>query len=252
MIPFNASIKEKLWHQMRSDLARYIPEVSHSDLLMCCACGRFLPQDHFSLEHILPQQALRDDPVEVRRTVTTNARSGNVLLCSKPLRLKGNAFNGNGCNGFKGKFYDGFLRQTLNRSIMPPGGMRFNGRHHIALVSAAYLALVMRYGYQVALTQAGLIIRQQFFNMNRFIKTYPIRFQMVLMGEKPGSELVEGYDPWRNPFWFHVEEDCCLVGFRGLALHLPLSRNPEMPISMHLPLKPARYAFRPNFSTAFH
>jgi hypothetical protein len=36
------SIKERLWHKMRLDLARYIPEVAGNRLLMCCACGRFL------------------------------------------------------------------------------------------------------------------------------------------------------------------------------------------------------------------
>ena len=59
---YTASIKEKLWHEMRDDLARFVPEVSQNKLLMCCACGRFLTQDFFDLEHLIPQQALKRDP----------------------------------------------------------------------------------------------------------------------------------------------------------------------------------------------
>jgi hypothetical protein len=48
------SLKERLWHNMRRDLANYVPETNGNRLLMCCACGRFLPQDSFDFEHIVP------------------------------------------------------------------------------------------------------------------------------------------------------------------------------------------------------
>ncbi len=48
------SIKERLWHKMRADLAQFVPETSENDLLMCCACGRSLRQEHFHLEHFGP------------------------------------------------------------------------------------------------------------------------------------------------------------------------------------------------------
>ena len=41
------SLKERLWHKMRGDLATYIPELDDNQLLMCCACGRFLTRAFF-------------------------------------------------------------------------------------------------------------------------------------------------------------------------------------------------------------
>jgi hypothetical protein len=69
----SASIKERLWHKMRSDLAQFVPAVAANNLLMCCACGRFLPQDDFDLEHLIPQQALKLDPSAVRMDPSTPA-----------------------------------------------------------------------------------------------------------------------------------------------------------------------------------
>ncbi len=85
------SIKERLWHKMRGDLAGYVPDIAGSQLLMCCACGRFLPQECFNLEHLVPQQALKADPKNVRGNPATpaNIRAGNLLLCKEPLRHKG-------------------------------------------------------------------------------------------------------------------------------------------------------------------
>ena len=37
------------------------PEISGKQLLMCCTCGRFLPQECFDLDHLIPQQALKQD-----------------------------------------------------------------------------------------------------------------------------------------------------------------------------------------------
>jgi hypothetical protein len=65
------SIKELLWHKMRSDLANYVPDVAGNQLLMCCACGRFLPQESFDLEHLVPQRALKADPKNVRSNPAT-------------------------------------------------------------------------------------------------------------------------------------------------------------------------------------
>src|SRR6266849_140471 len=102
------SIKEHLWHKMRRDLANFVPEISGNQLLMCCTCGRFLPQECFDLEHLIPQQALKADPLVVRNNPITpaNVRAGNLLLCKKPLLYKGSKLYDNGCNSWKGRFYD--------------------------------------------------------------------------------------------------------------------------------------------------
>ena len=94
------SLKERLWHKMRGDLATYIPELDDNQLLVCCACGRFLTRAFFDLE---PQQTLRADPMEVRTNPETpaNVRSGTLLLCRKPLLYKGSQLYDNGCNSWK-------------------------------------------------------------------------------------------------------------------------------------------------------
>lgn len=247
----NPALKELLWHRMRTDLVRFIPDTQDKPVLMCCLCGRFLPQEDFSLEHILPQQALKEDPAEIRRAISTNQRSGNLLLCKKRILHKGKLFHANGCNGYKGKFYDPFLKDTIQRDDRNIGRMKFNARHHIALVVAAYLAMVMKYGYQAVLTPAGVILREQFFNKNKFTAAYPVRFQMILMGDKPKPDNLEKFDPWRNPFWFEPKDDYCLVGFRGLALQIPTWRNLSVPIAFHLPFRPSKYGLRPDFRTVF-
>src|ERR1700761_1180435 len=93
---------------MRGDLARFVPEIARDQLLMCCACERFLAQEFFDLEHLIPQRSLKLDPVAVQSNPNTpkNVRSGNLLLCKKPLLVKGHKVFNNGCNSWKGRFYD--------------------------------------------------------------------------------------------------------------------------------------------------
>ena len=101
-----ASIQDQLWHKMRQDLAKFVPEINSNQLLMCCACGRFLPQEDFDLEHLIPQQALKQDPDIVRTNPITskNTRARNLLLCKKSLKIKGNVVYRNGCNSLEGSF----------------------------------------------------------------------------------------------------------------------------------------------------
>jgi hypothetical protein len=165
-----ASIKEELWHKMRQDLAGYAPEVSDSNQLMCCACGRFLPPEHYSLEHIIPRQALADDPQPVKDKVTANERSGNLLLCTKPLRIKEKTVYENGCNSWKGRFFDRPLRELLNGRAIAFPRTRFTMQYSIAMTCVAYLAMVFEFGYQVALTPSGLLMRRQFFVPHKFLR----------------------------------------------------------------------------------
>jgi hypothetical protein len=111
-----ASIRDQLWHRMRQDLMKFVPAISGNQLLMCCACGRFLPQECFDLDHLIPQQALKQDPKAVRANPATpaNTRAGNLLLCKKPLKIKGSVVHGNGCNSWKGKFYDKAISQLIS------------------------------------------------------------------------------------------------------------------------------------------
>jgi hypothetical protein len=248
-----ASLKERLWHKLRHDLQSYIPQIQHNDLLMCCTCGRFLPHDDFNLEHIIPQQALADDPPEIKANpeTTANTRSGNILLCRKPLLVNGRKKHNNGCNGWKGRFYDGRTRELINARIFNDPYKKVANEHIIAALCTAYLAMVLEFGYQVALTPSGVLMRRQFFSPSKFHREIPHGSQMILAAPPPPYS--ENDIPiWSHPFSFTINRNSCNVRFRTMSLSVPISRDPRLPIAQSLVFAPSKYKLRPDFSTVFH
>ena len=243
-----ASIKEKLWHKMRGDLADYVPEISGNQLLMCCACGRFLPQECFDLEHLIPRQALKRDPEIVRHNPATsaNVRSGNLLLCKKPLKHRGNKVYENGCNSWKGRFYDGPIAELLLGEAWQP--QKSTQVHMIAALSLGYLAMVAEFGYRIVLMQSGLLMREQFFSPYKFHGAMPDRCQMLFGGgiAPPDAPL------WSRPFTFTFRDGVCVITARSFGISVPVSQDPGLPIARHLRIVPAKFKLRPDFSTAFH
>src|SRR5262249_29852829 len=165
-----AGAKHILWHKMRGDLSSLVPYFSQNELLLCPGCLRALRFEDFTLEHIIPQQALADDPAAARAVIPANQRSGVTLLCQKQLIIKGKKVYNQGCNGWKGAYYDKALRE-----IFRPGFTisQFTVRHIIAFFCAGYFGLFRKYGYQIALSQAGRLMRNQFFSPDRFFKELP-------------------------------------------------------------------------------
>jgi len=244
-----ASIEDKLWHKMKGDLSRFAPEIGGSELLMCCACGRRLGREHFNLEHLIPRQALKQDPDVVRDNPATpaNVRAGNLLLCKKRLILKGRQVCANGCNGWKGRYYDGPIRELISGSTPARSGA-ITDRHIIAALALGYLAMVAEYGYIVALTPSGLLMRQQFFGQNRFHRSLALRHQMLLGGPMPTSADAP---LWERPFSFSFQNGACVVGARNFAILIPASRDPREPFARRLRFVPSKFAFRPDFTTVF-
>jgi hypothetical protein len=244
-----APIRERLWHKMRHDLASFIPEIAESQLLMCCACGRFLPQECFDLEHLIPQQALKRDPNVVRTNPVTpaNVRAGNLLLCKKPLMHKGTTVYRNGCNSWKGRFYDKPINELVFGEASEP--QKCTQVHIIAALGLAYLAMVAEFGYAIALMQSGLLMRKQFFSPFKYLSGLPLRSQMVLSGSLPVTS--PDARMWAKPFSFSFQNSACTVGIRNLALIVPVSRDPRVPIARHLRIVPAKYKLHPNFRTVF-
>jgi hypothetical protein len=244
-----ASIEDKLWHKMRGDLAQYAPEIAGNRLLMCCACGRRLPREEFDLEHLIPQQALKQDPDLVRANPGSpaNVRAGNLLLCKTPLILKGKRVYGNGCNGWKGRFYDKAISELVSGSALEPRG-ELTDRHIIAALSLGYLAMVAEFGYVIALMRSGLLMREQFFLPNKFHRSLGLRHQMVLGGPVPRSADAR---IWTIPFSFSFQNMACTVGARNFAVMVPVSRDPREPLARHLRFAPTKFKLRPDFTTAF-
>jgi hypothetical protein len=89
--------KEKIWQRMRDDLKSLVPWFVDYDLLLCPTCLRRIPFEEFSLEHIIPQQALGGDHKTAQEAVTRNQRSGLTLLCSKRLVIKDKLIAEKGC-----------------------------------------------------------------------------------------------------------------------------------------------------------
>src|ERR1700730_5862140 len=242
------SIKERLWHKMRSDLASFVPEVAGNQLLMCCACGRFLPQECFDLEHLVPQQALKADPKNVRSNPATpaNVRAGNLLLCKEPLRHKGLKVYNNGCNSWKGRFYDRPISEIFSGLAMHAKRGHVSNTPIIGSAVLGDLAMVAEFCYIIALMRSGLLMREQFFNPRKFHPSLALRHQMLLGGTMPTApeERI-----WTNPFLFTFEKGACSVGARHFAVIVPVSRDPRLPIARHLQIVPSEFKLRPDFRT---
>lgn len=244
------SLKEQLWQKMQQNLATFIPDVIERNRLMCCGCGRFPPPEHFDVDHLISQRAIKCDPEEVRKnpSTPTNIRAGTILLCTKPLHYRGARFYNNGCNSWKGKNFDGPMTQIFTGRV----GQYRNKHKQNALIigglALAYLAMVAEFGYVVALMQSGLALREQFFNPTRFRNRLGTKYRGIFMGpphKDPNDPI------WAHPFRFQIEDQSCLVTVRNFVIFLPVSRDPRDPIARHLKIIPQRYAFRPNFETWF-
>lgn len=173
------ALKERLWHKMRTDLQKYIPAIANEPLLMCCTCGRFLSFEDFDVEHIIPRQALDNDPKAVRENAATpkNVRAGTTLLCKKRLRYKNSRFYENGCNSWKGRFYDKPIAEVLSGGIQ---NRKPNTNHILSTLIVGYLAMVAEYGYRVSLTRSGVLLRNQFFRPGKYYHKLGLRHQRYL------------------------------------------------------------------------
>lgn len=242
-------IKLKLWTAMREDLVRLMPTFQDADTLLCPICCRPLRFEKFSLEHILPQQAVRNDPAGVREAVVKNDRSGLGLLCSETMVIGGKPY-GNGCNSWKGRHFDGHLTDLLKPGPFPK---RFSDAHIIALLVVGYLALFKQFGYRVALTAGGLAMRNQFFNPRTFTKHLPTTSQMVLRGDPQREYRAETAAYWSDPLRVHVDgaRGKATVVVRNYSVILPLSHDPTIPLATTLAYAPQRHVFRPDLRLAF-
>jgi hypothetical protein len=240
--------KEKIWHRMRDDLKSLSPGFAEDDLLLCPTYLRRITFKEFSLEHIIPQQALDEDHETARDAVTRNQRSGLTLLCTKRLVIKDKLIAEKGCNGWKGKHFDRFIRQILQGRM---DKMDVTTRHNVALLALGYLALFRQYGYRISLSRSGVLMRHQFFNPGAFWKDLPDKCQMVL-GGPPLSEFndnIKSY--WHDPFKITIQKGFALVSVRSVTFWLPLSDDPTAPLATLLRYAPPRLKFRPDFTSVF-
>jgi hypothetical protein len=122
--------------------------------------------------------------------------------------------------------------------------------HTIAALSLGYLAMVAEFGYRVVLMQSGLLMRQQFFSPYKVHRAMPVRNQFLLGGGR-GVPTPEA-PMWSRPFTFEFRDGVCIITARNFGYSVPVSQDRRLPIARHLRIAPARYMFRPDFSTFFH
>jgi hypothetical protein len=239
--------KRLLWTEMRADLVKYVPWFADNELLLCPICCRALKFEQFSLEHVIPQQAVNSDPLEVRQAISKGQRSGLTLLCKETIIVDGKSFP-NGCNGWKGRHFDKKIGETLRLGGMP---RHFSNVHLIAFLMVGYLGLFLRYGYRVALVESGLVLRNQFFNPTRFTKQMPTTSQMVLCGEPIKSLDSTSHSYWSDPVKIVVTGRKATIVIRNYSVMLTLSEDPNIPLAIHLAYVPRRHAFRADLRLAF-
>jgi hypothetical protein len=240
--------REKIWYRMRDDLKSLATWFADYDLLLCPTRLRHITFEEFSLEHIIPQQALDDDHKTARDAETRNQRAGLTLLCSEPLIVKEKLVGGKGCNNRKGRYFDGFIRQIL---LGQPDKGTPPSSHQISIFILGYLALFRQYGYRISLSRSGLLMRNQFFNPNNFLKDVPDKCQMLTWGPRLSEfdDNIKSY--WDEPFRIGIHGRFALVSVRSVAFWLPLSDDPTAPLATLLRYAPPRYKFRPDFTTVF-
>jgi hypothetical protein len=155
---------------------------------------------------------------------------------------------GSGCNSWKGKHFDPFLRDLLAADFRT---QKLNTRHQISLYAAGYLALFRQFGFQVTLSAAGLLSRRQFFLPNTFLKEVPLNCKMVLTGQPMTEFNEERKSYWSEPFNIQVDGSTALIVLRNMSFRVPLSKDPTKPFAKLLRYAPSRLSFRPDLTTIF-
>lgn len=243
-------IKEILWQRMRDDLCSYVPWFRDNDLLFCPCCLRPLPFEEFSLEHIVSQQAVATDAKSVREAISKNERSSLTLLCCRPLIYRGKTISGTGCNGWKGKHFDGLVRDIVTSDFVVKNRPISSG-HQVALIAVGYLGLVRKYGFQIALSNSGNLLREQFFHPRNFIPRMPLQFQMFLAGEGLREYRDDLHDYWSEPLRITIEPTCASIVMRHVAFQLPLSHDPTKAVVSVLRYMPSKHRYRVDLRTVF-
>jgi hypothetical protein len=140
-------LEAKIFYRMWSELAQLgrLPSVGH---VFCPLCLKPAAQTDLTLEHIIPQRALRHDPRHLREAHQISHRSGLTLLCQE-------------CNGLKGRCYDPMIEKMFKAPRFAPRPDE-QKRELKARRTLAYLAAFRELGYSYILTSKLDPIRRDF------------------------------------------------------------------------------------------
>jgi hypothetical protein len=136
------------------------------------------------------------------------------------------------------------MTQILTGKAAKNSNKHARNAHIIGGLALAYLGMVSEFGYIITLMRSGLLLRQQFFNPNKFHKALGTRYQLILTGE---ATFDKASPVWKRPFSFKFDGQSSLVTVRNFVVRLPMTQDPLAPIARHLKIVPHKYTFRPNF-----
>ncbi|MBL7237994.1 MAG: hypothetical protein JJK57_15740 [Komagataeibacter hansenii] len=239
-----------IFNDLKQDLNKVLPSYRNDDRIICCMCGRLLRKDQFSLEHIIPQQALKKD-IRDSKSIPKNTRAGLTLLCKQPLKLRGKKVSELGCNAWKGKHYDKKIASFLQNQNFN----KMDVSNIISIFSTCFIAMFSVFGYKAVFTHDGIICRRQFFSPDKFRRDIPEFSQIILAGSSPEKLTVDNQKYWSSPFYF-FEKLCgnklfCSVSIRHVAMVLPLTQSFSLNIRPVLPWMPSHRIMRPDFTPLF-
>jgi hypothetical protein len=178
-------LKTLVFRSLRENLIYARPEYIGREVILCPFCLREITLEQLSsIEHIVAQNVLKDDPPYMKQH-PGRSRAGVTALCRHPRTTKtGHAPNG--CNGWKGQKYDRLFRRMLQAQRIDEGMLRL--QHYVAVLIMAYLGAFQRLGYEYIMRVELDDIRHQFDYPDRQVTHWLDHVHIRLSGH-PGGQI---------------------------------------------------------------
>lgn len=177
-------MNEDVYTVLHDNLVAVKPEYATREVVLCPICLREIPRDivlKFGVEHIIPQNVIRNDEPDFARLGTKNQRCGITVLCREPrICASDGKTSPDGCNGMKGRLYDRLFRGLFDSAAHRPEELQHG--HGIAILIMAYLGAFQNLGYEYILRPTLDDIRTQFDFPNEQ-KTEWAQFAKYYLGE---------------------------------------------------------------------
>lgn len=170
--PSKPSLANEVFSVLLADL-RSLPGYEARTSILCPMCLSDITLDELrvgGIEHIIPRNAVRDDPVDMRDIATQNQRCGITALCRTRRIHPGGADIAHGCNGWKGSKYDFAFRGLLDSEAHHADEL--SNRNAVGILLMAYLGAFQCLGYSYILQDTLGVIRSQFMEPDRVVTSW--------------------------------------------------------------------------------
>lgn len=158
------SITKQTFDVLHKNLSDLRPEYANRNTILCPICLTDIPESEMfcnSVEHIIPQNVIKDDEPRNLQLGTLNQRCGITILCRKKRTAKNdNRVLSNGCNGMKGSLYDRLFKNLFDEQRHERSELTH--RHGVAILLMGYLGAFQYFGYDYILQPEFDEIREQF------------------------------------------------------------------------------------------